>query len=187
MKQLRAGVGGVRRRRPIELVCSSRLLRALALVLSAELMALYAGCSMVHTWGEPSKRDTSILRPGVERDRIRAEFGTNGGSLVVAKEGKELQDNYDVFRFPKGSGGFKYLRATVYGLMDVGTLGLAEFVTNPVERGLVQAGDAVIRVRYDERNRAVRAEEISNPDAATVLFDKSPPPGQPGAVPLPSQ
>jgi hypothetical protein len=161
-----------------------QLLRGAALVMFGALVAIQAGCSMVHTWGEAPKRDTNILRPGIERDRMRAEFGTNGGSLVVAKEGKTLEDNYDVFRFPKGSGGFKYLRATVYGVMDVGTLGLAEFVSNPVERGLVEGGDAVVRVRYDRGNRAVRAEEISNPDVSKVLFDQSrAAPAQPDQAP----
>lgn len=145
----------------------SRCRPILLVILSLGCLSL--GCSASRALDAAPKKDRSILRPGVDRDRIRAEFGTQGSELVVSKENADLRNNYDVYRFKKGSGGAKYVRSFLYGVLAFGTLGASELITNPAEKA-VQSSDMIIRIYFGADNLACRCEEISDPDNPKLMF-----------------
>ena len=125
---------------------------AALLVLATALSA----CSASKALESPDEKNFGVLTPGVHRDLVRAELGSPQSSVAGAE--------CDVFSFPEGSTGWKYLRALGYSVLDVGTLGMSETITLPVEK---QTGKTPVQVRvcYNGEQRVVYSErlEAGNP------------------------
>ena len=104
-----------------------------------------------------------MLQPGVSADLVRTELGE-----PLAAMGRH---DCDLFVFDKGSTGWRYARAVTYSLLDVGTLGLSEIVTYPLEASLSQ--DKVrLRVCYDAAH-TVRYSELLEVGAPAQLLTGS--------------
>ncbi|HSW13749.1 MAG TPA: hypothetical protein VLI06_12970 [Solimonas sp.] len=86
-----------------------------------------------------------------------------------------VSSSCDLFAFEEGSGGFKYLRAAGYSLLAVGTLGISEMVTNPVEAAV---GNDKVRVRvcYDQRQNVSYSEVLRVGKPAKLMSGSYPPP-----------
>lgn len=147
---------------------------AAAAVLCGLVMAL-AACSAGRALNKSSEKDYDVLEVGTDRDLVRAELGQ---PMVSASA-----DNCDLFSFEEGSGGFKYLRAVGYSLLAVGTLGISEVVTNPVEAAV---GNDKVRVRvcYDSRQSVRYSELLRVGKPAKLMTGQYPPPAPVVATPV---
>jgi hypothetical protein len=110
----------------------------------------FAACAASRALNQPGTKDYDVLRPGTHVDLVRSELGD------ALKSG---HDRCDLFVFREGSTAWKYLRAMGYSILDVGTLGLSEIVTNPLEASV---GSATVRVRvcYDAEQNVVYSERL---------------------------
>lgn len=128
-----------------------KLLLALSLLISV-------GCSVHRAANQPSQKDTTVLRSGISRDLIIAEFGAPISS-------EEYEDGRkEIYSFIQGySKGNKAGRAFFHGAADVLTLGLWEIVGTPVE-GSYNGKKMTVRVIYDSENIVKSAETLSISD-----------------------
>jgi hypothetical protein len=136
------------------------------------MIVLVSGCAASRALNEPSKKNYDVLRPGTNRDLVRAELGDPLKSVA--------RDECDVFSFQEGSSGWKYLRAMGYSILDIGTLGISEVVTNPVEAS-VGKDKVRLRVCYDAIQDVAYSEklEVGKPP---VLMTGAYPPAPPATV-----
>jgi len=139
-------------------VPSSVSLAAIALLLSA--------CAASQALQSPDEKDFGVLQPGVHRDLVRAELGTPATSYAGA--------NCDVYSVPEGSSGWKYLRALGYSVLDVGTLGISEVVTEPIEKSADRT-TIKVRVCYDGDQRVVYSERLEGDNPGPVITGTVPP------------
>jgi hypothetical protein len=95
---------------------------------------------------QPGQKDLTVLKPGMSRGLVLAEFGQ-----PAATENKP-EGKVDIFSFVQGySKVNKGVRAVGHGVADVMTLGLWEVVGTPGE--MVFDGDKmVIQVDYDRQD-----------------------------------
>ena len=101
---------------------------------------------------QPGKKNIELIKPGVPRSLILAEFG-NPISSEVRDDGKK----YEIFRFVQGySKGAKAGRAIFHGAADVLTLGLWEAVGTPTE-GTFDGKEMAFQVRYDKYGKVEEA------------------------------
>ena len=114
------------------------------------IAAVSSGCAASRALNQPVKKDYGVLRPGTNVDLVRAELGD------PLKSG---HDNCDVFVFQEGTSSWRYLRAMGYSVLDVGTLGLSEIVTNPVEAS-VGRRRVRLRVCYDTDQNVAYSERL---------------------------
>lgn len=126
-----------------------------------------SGCAAGRALDKPAEKDYDVLEVGTDRDLVRAELGQPMVSAVSS--------SCDLFAFEEGSGGFKYLRAAGYSLLAVGTLGISEMVTNPVEAAV---GNDKVRVRvcYDQRQNVSYSEVLRVGKPAKLMSGSYPPP-----------
>lgn len=133
------------------------------------------GCSVGKATSGPKAKDLRVLEQGTTRDRVLLELGQ-----PVVTENDESGRKVDLFKFIQGQhGAAKAGKGILYGALAVGTLGLSEVVTNPIE-GTAGAGKEMqIKVVYDDSNRVdvvnvlkderwIRVREIGKPDAASA-------------------
>lgn len=115
------------------------------------LITILHGCATSRSLSQPSTKDMEVLQVGTDRDLVRAEFG----APLPSSRG----DNCDVFAFEEGSTGWKYARAMGYSVLAVGTLGLSEIISNPIEESV---GNDKIRLRvcYDNQQKVERVETL---------------------------
>jgi hypothetical protein len=114
------------------------------------IAALSSSCAASRALNEPTQKDYDVLKPGTNVDLVRSELGE------PLKSGR---DNCDVFVFDEGSSGWRYLRAMGYSILDVGTLGVSEIVTNPLEASVGR--DRVrLRVCYDPEHNVAYSERL---------------------------
>jgi len=136
------------------------------------------GCSASRALDEPHEKDLNVLKPGTDRDLVRAELGAPLPSAAGA--------TCDVFAFPEGSTGWRYMRALSYSVLDVGTLGLAEIVTNPVESS-VGKSKVQLRICYTATQQVAYTERLEVGQAAKLVTGAYPPaPILPPAPPPPA-
>ncbi|AXQ29000.1 hypothetical protein D0B54_10010 [Solimonas sp. K1W22B-7] len=115
---------------------------------------------------KPAEKDYDVLEVGTDRDLVRAELGQPMASAAAG--------NCDIFSFEEGSGGLKYLRAAGYSLLAIGTLGISEMVTNPVEASV--GNDKVrIRVCYDPQHNVNYSELLRVGKPAKLMSGSHPP------------
>ena len=111
-----------------------------------------SGCSVYMAAKQPGKKNIELIKPGVPRSLILAEFG-NPISSEVRDDGKK----YEIFRFVQGySKGAKAGRAIFHGAADVLTLGLWEAVGTPTE-GTFDGKEMAFQVRYDKYGKVEEA------------------------------
>ena len=116
------------------------------------------GCSVHRAANQPSLKNTSVLKPGIPRDLIIAEFGAPISS-EAHQGGKK-----DIYSFVQGySKGAKAGRAFFHGAADVLTLGLWEIVGTPVE-GSFNGKKMTVRVIYDAGDKVLSSEILSVSD-----------------------
>ncbi len=116
--------------------------------LSIVLVAI-PGCSVGKAVNQPKAKDLSVLDVGTSRDRVLVELGQ---PVVSEKDADGNQT--DFFKFIQGQhGAAKAGKGILYGALAVGTLGLSEVITNPIE-GTAGAGKEMqVKVTYDGENK----------------------------------
>jgi outer membrane protein assembly factor BamE (lipoprotein component of BamABCDE complex) len=133
-----------------------RLVQALAFLL---FCAAVAGCSVVQATSGAERRDVSVLAPGTDRYAVLAELGQ-----PVVTETDAEGHKVDVFRFRQGThAGVKAGKAVGYGLLAVGTFGLSEVITSPVEGAVSKGAEVQLKVTYDG-DEAVREVVVLKDD-----------------------
>ncbi|MEW6545195.1 MAG: hypothetical protein AB1411_16525 [Nitrospirota bacterium] len=152
------------------MVLSRFLMLAVALIVCS-------GCAVSAAINQPAQKDWRVLEAGADRDEVRAELGAPISS----------EPTYDVFRFQEGASGWKYVRAFLYTVADVFTLGLAELITYPVEKGIMTDADRKIRVHYTRDLKVARFEDLNgktkNAQPAQPAAATGPVVGEPKAPP----
>lgn len=125
------------------------------------------GCAASRALDKPAPKNYGVLKPGTNRDLVRAELGQAQPSVSKM--------DCDVFAFEKGSSGWKYMRAIGYSLLDIGTLGVSEVVTNPAEAGVGKDKERV-RVCYDKNQNVIFSEKMQVGKPVTLMTGAYPPP-----------
>jgi hypothetical protein len=119
----------------------------LLFVLLASLLPIQA-CSVIQATSGPDTKDLSVLDIGTNRYRVLAELGE---PLVSEEDDNGFK--VDVFSFVQGtSGGFRAGRGIFYGLLAVGTLGISEVITSPIEGAIGDGAEIQVKVSYDEED-----------------------------------
>ncbi len=121
----------------------------LSKVISPILVSFLMACSVIKATDGPSQKDLNVLKIGEDRYAVIAELGkpvlsekNNDGILV------------DIFSFKQGNHAlFKGIKALGYGALAVGTLGMSELATNPVEGTLGQGSKIQVAVKYNKNNK----------------------------------
>jgi hypothetical protein len=125
------------------------------------------GCAASRALDKPSPKNYGVLKPGTNRDLVRAELGQAQPSVSKV--------DCDVFAFEKGSSGWKYMRAIGYSLLDIGTLGVSEVLTNSAEAGVGKDKQRV-RVCYDKNQNVVYSEKMEVGKPVALMTGAYPPP-----------
>jgi hypothetical protein len=129
------------------------------------IAGLVSACSVNRALDEPGKKNYGVLQPGTNRDLVRAELGKSIGSTTG--------DTCDVFAFEEGSSSWKYARAVGYGLLDIGSFGATELVTNPVEAS-VGKDKIQVRVCYDDKQNVAYSERLEIGKGARLMTGQYP-------------
>jgi len=141
------------------------------LAVSAAVLCLLdlnlGGCAASRALDKPSPKNYGVLKPGTNRDLVRAELGQAQASVSKM--------DCDVFAFEKGSSGWKYMRAIGYSLLDIGTLGVSEVLTNSAEAGVGKDKQRV-RVCYDKNQNVVYSEKMEVGKPVALMTGAYPPP-----------
>jgi hypothetical protein len=146
--------------------------RYLLLSMLAAMLAIQ-GCSVGKAASGPKAKDLSVLDQGTSRDRVLGELGA-----PLVSELNEEGHKTDLFKFIQGQhGAARAGKGLLYGALAVGTLGLSEVVTNPIE-GTAGAGKEMqVKVTYDANNRVdyvdvlrddrwIKVRDVGKPDTA---------------------
>lgn len=147
-------------------------MRSNILWISLVVVAL-SGCSVSKAVNQPKAKDLSVLDAGTSRDRVLVELGA---PVVSEKDPDGNQTDY--FKFIQGQhGAAKAGKGLLYGALAVGTLGLSEVITNPVE-GTAGAGKEMqVKVTYDGQNKVqlvdvlkderwIRVQKVGEPSSS---------------------
>ena len=104
----------------------------------------FSACSTQRALSAPEAKDLSILKSGTHRHSILAEFGS-----PLHNEKDKNGNNMDIFKFVQGQHvAAKAGKGVIYGLLAVGTFGISEIVTNPLEEA-VGGAEMRIKINYD--------------------------------------
>lgn len=124
-------------------------MKNITIILLSIIMALtIQGCSISKAASGPKAKDLSVLEKGTSRDTVILELGA-----PILSETNEAGDKTDLFKFVQGQhGAARAGKGLLYGVMAVGSLGLSELVTNPVE-GAASGAEMQIKVSYDQANK----------------------------------
>jgi hypothetical protein len=136
--------------------------------------ATSSGCAAYRALSEPTQKDYNVLEPGTHVDLVRSELGAPL---------KSARDNCDVFVFQEGSSGWRYLRAMGYSILDIGTLGISEVVTPPIEAS-IGTGKIRMRVCYDANQNVAYVERLEIGKSPTLMTETYPSPGNGQAKPV---
>ena len=108
------------------------------------LLLVIQGCSVMRATSGPDNKDLSVLERGTHRHMVLAELGP-----PVTTETEDDGSKLDIFSFKQGTNGAaKAGKAISYGILAIGTLGLSELVTNPIEGTLGKGADIQLKVGY---------------------------------------
>lgn len=113
------------------------------------LLTIYLpACSVVQATNSPGAKDLSVLDKGTDRYTVLAELGQ-----PVVSEKDDNGNKIDVFKFVQGQhGAAKVGKGLLYGVMAVGTLGLSEIITSPLEGAIGSGAEMQMKVTYDSNN-----------------------------------
>ncbi len=121
--------------------------KAWMFILIIGLCFLTSGCAVYMAANQPGNKNLDLLKVGMPRDSIMAEFGAPINTDT--KDGKKV----DVYRFRQGySQGEKAVRAVGHGTADVFTLGLWEVIGTPAE-ATFNGKDMAVKVAYDKDDK----------------------------------
>jgi len=126
------------------------MMRVLSLFVSILLLvSMIQGCSVVKATSGPASKDLSVLERGTDRYEVIAELGQ-----PIMTENDENGHKVDLFKFMQGQhGAAKAGKGVLYGVMAVGTLGLSEVVTSPLEGAVGRGAEMQVKVVYNDQNR----------------------------------
>lgn len=119
---------------------------SLAIVLLAA--GMLQGCSIGMAFSGDEKLDLTALDKGTSRGKVLTVFGTPAQTVATAT------GRTDVFYKKQGdrrSAG----RGAAYIVADALTLGVAEFITAPIEAAATLSDNVVYVVEYDEHDKVV--------------------------------
>ncbi len=117
-------------------------------VLLGFLTVYLPACSVVQATNSPGAKDLSVLDKGTDRYLVLAELGQ-----PVVSETDKNGNKVDVFKFIQGQNGVaKVGKGMLYGVLAVGTLGLSEVITSPLEGAIGDGAEMQIKVIYDKNN-----------------------------------
>lgn len=135
-------------------------MRVLSLFISAVLsVSMMQGCSVVKATSGPENKDLSVLEKGTDRFEVIAELGQ-----PLMTENDEEGHKVDLFKFKQGqNAAAKAGKGVVYGVMAVGTLGLSEVFTSPLEGSVGGGAEMQVKVVYNDQNQV---------DGVNVLKDE---------------
>ena len=121
-------------------------------------LTLMQACSVVQATSGPSSKDLSVLKKGTDRYSLLAELGQ-----PIASEKNENGNRVDVFSFVQGQhGAAKAGKGLVYGVLAVGTLGLSELVTSPLEGAAGDGAEIQLKVTYDENDKVSTVDVLKD-------------------------
>lgn len=113
------------------------------------ILSTLQGCSVVKATSGPESKDLSVLEKGTDRFEVIAELGQ-----PLITENDEDGHKVDLFKFKQGqNGAAKAGKGVLYGLMAVGTFGVSEIVTSPLEGTVGSGAEMQIKVVYNDQNR----------------------------------
>lgn len=125
------------------------MLTIMRLTISVYLILVIQGCSVVQATSGPDNKDLSVLDRGTARYNVLAELGQ-----PVASEIDNNGNKLDIFNLKQGThGAAKAGKAIGYGILAVGTLGLSELVTSPMEGSLGKGAEIQLKVGYTADDR----------------------------------
>lgn len=123
--------------------------RFATLTISGFIAVYLQACSVVQATSGPSAKDLSVLDTGTNRFSVLAELGK-----PVATETDNDGNKIDVFSFRQGQhGAVKAGKGLLYGALAVGTLGVSEIVTSPLEGAAGNGAHMKVQVHYDSDNK----------------------------------
>lgn len=113
------------------------------------LVSMIQGCSVVKATNGPDSKDLSVLERGTDRYEVIAELGQ-----PILTENDENGHKVDLFKFKQGqNGAAKAGKGVLYGVMAVGTFGLSEIVTSPLEGAVGSGAEMQVKVVYNDQYR----------------------------------
>jgi hypothetical protein len=113
------------------------------------------GCAVYMAAHQPGKKNVEILKPGISRAQLIAEFGQ------PASTSNNNGHKTDIFRFVQGySKGAKAGRAIFHGAADVFTLGLWEVFGTPTEM-IFDGKQVAYQVAYDLEDKVIEVIEVT--------------------------
>ena len=125
------------------------MMKLMIKVMTAVMFLSLSACSVNKATSGPSYKDLSVLEVGNDRYAVLAELGE-----PVVSEKNDEGVLVDVFSFEQGNHEvFKGIKALGYGVLAVGTLGISELITNPVEGTLGKGSKIQVTVKYDDSNK----------------------------------
>ncbi len=129
-----------------------------ALIISGCVAVFLQACSVVQATNGPKAKDLSVLDTGTNRYSVLAELGQ-----PVASETDKDGNKVDVFSFMQGQhGAVKAGKGIVYGALAVGTLGISEIVTSPLEGAAGNGAEMQIQVNYDKEGRVASVNTLKD-------------------------
>ncbi|MEK7149685.1 MAG: hypothetical protein AAB757_01795 [Patescibacteria group bacterium] len=103
----------------------------------------------------PDRIEVDSVKPGIYRAEVITQFGQ-----PVASGKDDNNNDFDTFAFKTGSSGFgRVTRGLLYGITDLLSLGLMEFLWTPIESG-IQAGKTKMKVTYDINGKVIDVKEL---------------------------
>ena len=129
--------------------------KASLLVLIFSVCFLVSGCAVYMAANQPGNKNLNLLKAGMPRDSIMAEFGAPVNTEI--QDGKKT----DIYRFRQGySQGEKAVRSVGHGVADVFTLGLWEVVGTPAE-ATFNGKDMAVKITYDKNDKVENVTYLS--------------------------
>lgn len=128
----------------------------MAMLIAAAVLLATSGCGGFRMVVDaPDKIDVDSVKSGMHRAEVIAQFGQ-----PIASGKNDDNNDFDTFVFKTGSGGLaKATRGLWYGLTDLASLGLLEFLWTPIESS-IQAGKTKMKVTYDISGKVIDIKEL---------------------------
>jgi len=132
--------------------------RLATLIITGCVVVYLQACSVVQATNSPSAKDLSVLGTGTNRFTVLAELGQ-----PIASETDNDGNTVDVFSFIQGQhGAVKAGKGLLYGALAVGTLGVSEIVTSPLEGTAGNGAQMQVQVNYDRDNKVSKVNTLKD-------------------------
>lgn len=132
-----------------------KVLMAFTMIFAMAAFLMSSGCAVHMLANAPDRIEVDSVKPGIYRAEVIAQFGQ-----PVASGKDDNNNDFDTFAFKTGSSGFgRVTRGLLYGITDLLSLGLMEFLWTPIESG-IQAGKTKMKVTYDINGKVIDVKEL---------------------------